>query len=76
MRMPGIVASPLPEHLEEIRQVVAALPDVERRQVMHRINADNIRRNDDRHGEIANRVDRERRRPRPDPRQMRLDGAA
>jgi len=76
MRMPGIALPPLPEHLEDIRAAVAALTDYERRLLMPAIGNDNIRRNSERHAEIASRVDRERNRRRPDTRQLRLEGAA
>lgn len=75
MRMPGIDAQALPEHLEIIRVQIASLPEPERRALMQRVNSDRMRANDRRHAANAERAEREMSR-RVDPRQMRLEGAA
>lgn len=75
MRMPGIDAQALPEHLETIRQQIASLPEHERRSLLQRVNSDRMRANDMRHAEMTNRFDRQMSR-RVDPRQMRLEGVA
>ncbi len=49
MRMPGIDAKPLPEHLETLRQAVAALSDDEGKLLRAALWADRIRANDARH---------------------------
>lgn len=75
MRMPGIDAQALPEHLEAIRQQIASLPEPERRSLMQRVNSDTLRRNDRRHAMCAERAERAMSR-RVDPRQMRLENVA
>ncbi len=52
--------APLPEHLEALRQTVANLPTDERRQLLARIDGDNIRRNDERHAMYAVEAERAR----------------
>ena len=76
MRMPGIDAKPLPDHLEALRHEINGLPESERKALMGRLWGDRLRANDARHEANYQRAERERNRLRPDPRQMRLDGAA
>lgn len=59
MRMPGMAREPLPDQLEQIRQMISALPRNERRQLMRAVNADVMRANDARHNACADAADRE-----------------
>lgn len=76
MRMPTITLPPLPDHLQALRDEINTLSDEDRKALMGRLWGDTVRRNDVREQERYERAERERNRRRPDPRQMRLDGAA
>lgn len=76
MQMPGIVLPPLADHLQALRDTINSLPDADRKALMGRLWGDTIRRNDARAQEHYERAERERNIRRPDPRQMRLEGAA
>ncbi len=76
MLMPQATRPPLTPQCEAIRQAVAALPDHERSHLLHQLTNDQIRRHDALNLERAERFDRERKGRRPDPRQLRLEGAA
>lgn len=43
MRMPGIDAKPLPDHLEALRDEINGLPESDRRTLMGRLWGDTIR---------------------------------